>query len=85
MFSFTTTPTVNISFKGQETRATKKVRIQGAEPEEMPVYSGQESVAGTIDVIVPGGKKIDHLGVKIEMIGHIGEYHIPLRNYSCVF
>lgn len=74
LFSFTTTPVINISFRGQEERSTKKVRIQGQEPEDMLIYSGTESVGGTIDIIVPGGKKIDHLGVKIEMIGHIGKY-----------
>lgn len=72
MFRFTTNPTVNISFNGQATRLSKKVRIQGGEPEDHPVYAGQEAVSGTVDIIVPAGKKIDHLGIKIEMIGHIG-------------
>jgi hypothetical protein len=72
MFRFTTNPTINISFNGQATRQSKKVRIQGGEPEDMLIYSGQEPVSGTVDILVPSGKKIDHLGIKIEMIGHIG-------------
>ncbi len=72
MFRFSTNPTINISFNGQGNRESKKVRIQGAEPEEQLIYAGQEPVSGTIDILVPSGKKIDHIGVKIEMIGHIG-------------
>lgn len=74
MFRFTANPTVQINFKDQESRATKKVRVQGQEPEELVVYAGQETVAGTVEITVPYGKKIDHLGIKIEMIGHIELY-----------
>ncbi len=38
----------------------------------MLIYSGTESVSGSVDILVPPGKKIDHMGIKIEMIGHIG-------------
>lgn len=72
MFRFTTNPTINIAFNGQTTRPSKKVRIPGGEPEEMLIYAGQEPVSGTVDIVMPSGKKIDHLGIKIEMIGHIG-------------
>lgn len=75
MFRFGTNPTINISFNGQSSRLTKKVKIQGQEqPEEMLIYPGLEPVSGTVDVIVPPGKKIDHLGIKIEMIGMIELY-----------
>jgi Vacuolar protein sorting-associated protein 26 len=72
-FSFTTNPTINITFTGQESRAKKSVKVQGSDPVELPVYSGQEAVSGSVDVVVPAGKKIEHLGIKIEMIGQIGK------------
>ena len=71
--SFTASPSVFISFNGIENRTKKLVKIQGSQKEELPVYSGNENINGKIDIVVPAGKKIDHLGIKVEMIGHIGE------------
>lgn len=49
------------------------MKIPGQESISVPVYNGNESVSGKVDLIVPSGKKFEHLGIKIEMIGHIGE------------
>lgn len=38
----------------------------------MPVYLGQEAVSGYVDIVVNPGKKIEHLGIKIEIFGQIG-------------
>ncbi len=72
MFSFTTNPTISINFNGQDTREKKLVKVQGQESVELPVYTGQEVVSGVIDISVPAGKKIDHQGIRIEMIGQTG-------------
>lgn len=45
----------------------------GDSKEELLVYEGQEAVAGTVEILT-GGKKVEHLGVKIEMIGLIGKF-----------
>lgn len=50
------------------------VRMPGAEKQEQLIYGGQESVSGTVEISIPPGKKIEHLGVKIEMIGQIELY-----------
>jgi len=31
-----------------------------------------EAIYGTVEIFVPPGKKIEHLGIKVEMIGQIG-------------
>ena len=72
MFSFTTNPTISITLNGQQSRLRKTIKVQGGEPIELPVYSGQELVSGTVDISVPPGKKIEHQGVRIEMIGQTG-------------
>jgi hypothetical protein len=62
--------------------------VIGDKKEEFLVYEGQEvradvslsshlcssnqAVSGTVE-IVTGGKKVEHLGVKIELIGLIGQ------------
>jgi vacuolar protein sorting-associated protein 26 len=74
--AFTVNPTIAISFNGEEQRATKKMRLQNKEkePVETIIYAGQEAVSGMVDIVVPAGKKVEHLGIKIEMIGHIELY-----------
>ena len=36
------------------------------------MYQGHESVQGICKVVVPSGKKVEHIGIKIELIGQIG-------------
>lgn len=41
--------------------------------EETLLFAGQEAVSGTVEIVLPPGRTVDHLGIKIEMIGQIGE------------
>jgi len=68
---FTTNPNVSFTFSGSTTRPKKMVRVPGAEPQEQLIYGGQEPVSGAVELSVPSGKKVEHLGVKIELIGQI--------------
>lgn len=75
MFSFVgANPTITISFEGQETRPKKTMKMQGGEPITMPLYTGTEIVSGVVDISVPPGKKIEHQGIRIEMIGQTELY-----------
>lgn len=65
---FTTNPIITISFNGEANRSKKVVKLPSKnDTEELIIYGGQENVTGHIDVMIPPGKKIEHLGVKIEM------------------
>ena len=72
MFSFTTNPTITITFDNQESRAKKSFKLSDKETVDIPIYNGQENISGVVDVIVPPGKKIEHQGIRIEMIGQTG-------------
>lgn len=72
LFGFTVNPTIIINFDNQSSRAVKKMRIPGQQPEDIIVYSGNENISGTVEVSIPLGKKVEHFGIKIEMIGQIG-------------
>lgn len=72
MFSFTTNPTITITFDNQEARAKKSFKLSDKETVDIPIYNGQENISGVVDVIVPPGKKIEHQGIRIEMIGQTG-------------
>ena len=76
MFSFTSNPTaIYVKFHGSDWRTKKSVKIAGqSKNEEMLLFGGHEAVSGTVEVVLPPGRTVDHLGIKIELIGQIGEY-----------
>ena len=75
MFSFTSNPTsIYVKFNGSDWRTKKSVKISGQPKNvEMLLFAGYETVSGTVEIVLPPGRTIDHLGIKIEMIGQIGE------------
>ena len=75
MFSFGTTPTISLSFSESESRPTKRLIANDPNSAEYLVYGGLEPVVGTCEIALPSGKKLEHLGVKIELIGQIGKVH----------
>lgn len=83
MFSFTYNPVININFTGQENRRKKKLRVHApssGSPDtiEVPVYAGHESVSGTVEIAMASHKKIDHQGIRIELVGQTG------KNYGLI-
>ena len=40
----------------------------------MPTYNGNDMIAGKIEILIPPGKKIEHMGVKVELLGLIELY-----------
>jgi hypothetical protein len=81
---FQTNPIITISFNGESNRPKKVVKIsnKGNDTDELLIYGGQENVTGHVDIMIPPGKKIEHLGVKIEMYYHYQYYyyHYPYTN-----
>lgn len=78
MFLFGAVPTISISFHGSDRiqKQKKKVSVPGSEiQEEICIFEGQEAVAGSVEVALQPGKKLEHLGIKIEMIGQIELYY----------
>ncbi len=71
-------PTINISFVDEETRVKRTIKYPGPKgqdiTEDVGIYGGKEEVKGSVEIIPPSGKKVEHLGIKIELIGHIELY-----------
>jgi hypothetical protein len=44
------------------------------------VHGGNETVSGSVEITIPAGKKMEHLGIKIEMIGQIELYFDKTNN-----
>mmetsp|Transcript_12966 Transcript_12966/g.33085 ORF Transcript_12966/g.33085 Transcript_12966/m.33085 type:complete len:297 (-) Transcript_12966:1204-2094(-) len=55
------------SIKG---RPTKTVKHEGGSIEELVIFQGDEPIRGEVTV-VPKGKKVEHIGIKIELVGQI--------------
>lgn len=72
---------VEFTFKSSAERVSKKVTLEGGVTEDVPIYQGDETVAGEV-VITPGGKKVDHIGIKIELIGQIELFYDRGNHYE---
>lgn len=46
-----------------------------ATPVAVPVYTGTDKVEGTLSLTLPQGKKLDHLGIKVELIGRVEMFY----------
>jgi len=72
--------TINITFENEEGR--KKIHIGGEKPEDLPLFQSTEPVRGVAQVNVMEGKKIDHIGIKIELIGQIEMFYDRGNHYD---
>ena len=65
---------IDINFDGFDSRLKKEVpsNDKDSSTQTLAVYEGTESVSGKVDITIPSGKKVDHLGIKIEMLGFVG-------------
>lgn len=89
LFGFGSTPVeVDIHLAGEETRrqvelkhapangggAVEKATAGEGKKESCPVYYDAESVQGSVVVRVKDGKKLVHEGIRLELVGAIGEW-----------
>jgi len=70
-FGFGTSCDLRIEFKDQSNLKKVAVKNENGEFEDLFMFTGNEDVCGTVFVDIPKGKKIEHIGMKIEMIGLI--------------
>ncbi|GAQ82443.1 Membrane coat complex Retromer [Klebsormidium nitens] len=66
--------TVNITFADGDTRKTTTVKKENGTTELVALFSGQETVAGEVQIDPLPGKKVEHTGIKIELLGQIELY-----------
>jgi len=62
---------INIKFSDEEKRKTIDIHADKGSQRAF-VFTGDEPVKGTVMVKIPAGKKIEHEGVKVELVGEIG-------------
>mmetsp|Transcript_9458 Transcript_9458/g.10965 ORF Transcript_9458/g.10965 Transcript_9458/m.10965 type:complete len:303 (+) Transcript_9458:217-1125(+) len=84
LLGFGPTPTIEITFGGED-RSEVTVKADGPKgasnvTETLPLFTGVETVSGQVRVSPPPGKKVEHVGIKIELLGQI-ELNFDKGNY----
>lgn len=82
MFGFGPSATIDVNFDGSEKRLKKQLKREGGEVDSFEIYQGHEAVSGVCKVIVAPGKKVEHIGIKIEMIGQIELFYDRGNHYE---
>jgi hypothetical protein len=73
-FLFSQNPTVEIHLADANKRATVEIQRENGKKDSLFLFVGNETVKGSVDIEPPSMKKIEHKGVKIELIGQIGRF-----------
>lgn len=70
-FGFGGSCDVGIEFKDEASLPQVLVRNEHDQEEKLFLITGKDTVAGTVNVKLNKGKKLEHIGIKIELIGQI--------------
>ncbi|GAB4813587.1 hypothetical protein N2152v2_000633 [Parachlorella kessleri] len=65
--------TVQLEFKRADGQAVKTVTVKSRkdEQETLPLYTNKDSVQGEVKVTPIPGKKVDHQGIRVQLLGEI--------------
>eukprot|EP00884_Botryococcus_braunii_P015314 jgi/Botrbrau1/2466/Bobra.0226s0025.1 len=64
---------INVEFRrgdGEPIR-TATIKVKGGEVETLPLFSNKDGITGEVKVTPMPGKKIEHQGVKVQLLGQI--------------
>jgi hypothetical protein len=70
-FGFGTTCDIKIEFKNQENLKKVTVKNETGDLEDLFLFTGADDISGNVLVDIPKGKKVEHIGIKCELIGMI--------------
>lgn len=62
---------IEIRLAGEDTRQHVEVKNKNGRKEKLPLYEDGESVKGQVTIRVKDGRRVEHLGIKIQLIGTI--------------
>jgi len=70
-----------IIFHNEESRLKKSFRQANGDRTEFCIFEGTEPVSGNINILLPDGKRIEHIGIRIELIGQIEMFYDRSDSY----
>jgi vacuolar protein sorting-associated protein 26 len=79
LFGFGPSAKVEIELAGTaDGEKRKTIKVDGGADNtkmELPIFTHGESIEGTVRVVLPPGKKMDHIGIRLEIIGIIDLFY----------
>eukprot|EP00744_Colponema_vietnamica_P006206 GILI01009021.1.p1 GENE.GILI01009021.1~~GILI01009021.1.p1 ORF type:complete len:298 (-),score=82.63 GILI01009021.1:138-1031(-) len=75
LFGFGSGCTVSVDLANNESRKQVTVSRDGKTSERLPLFTDGEDIAGTVQVQLKPGKKLEHVGIKIELVGQIEMFY----------
>ena len=77
LFGFGPSAKVEIELAQNEKEKRKTITVDGPEGAklELPIFTQGESIEGKVRVVLPPGKKLDHIGIRLEVIGIIDLFY----------
>mmetsp|Transcript_12926 Transcript_12926/g.17008 ORF Transcript_12926/g.17008 Transcript_12926/m.17008 type:complete len:298 (-) Transcript_12926:92-985(-) len=82
MFGFGPSAQITLNFDGVENRPRKNPVPSDKTQQPQFIFLGDEPVSGQVEVIVSPGKRLEHQGVKIELIGQIEMFYDRGNSYE---
>lgn len=83
LFGFGAVPVeIDITLAGEEGRKQIEQKLEKDKKELCPVYYDAESVAGQVTVRIKDGKKFQHDGIRLELVGSIEMYYDRGNHYE---
>ncbi|KAJ0046065.1 hypothetical protein Pint_05140 [Pistacia integerrima] len=68
---------ISITFTDGKTRKQVPLKKENGQTVMVPLFQSQENISGKVSIEPVQGKKVEHNGVKIELLGQIGELLFP--------
>lgn len=69
---FSTPVDIDIVLEDSDERATTDIKLDKTRREKVPLYMDGESVKGQVTIRPKDGKRLEHMGIKVQFIGTIG-------------
>ena len=76
LFGFSAPADIDVRLEGEHERQHVDVKLENQPKDMLPLYHDGDTVKGTVVVLPRIGKKLQHDGIKIEMIGSIGASYL---------
>ncbi|ODV92063.1 hypothetical protein CANCADRAFT_81886 [Tortispora caseinolytica NRRL Y-17796] len=72
---------IDVRLDGEDNRKHVEVKTEKGNAEKLPLYLDGDSVKGTVTVRPRDGKRLEHLGIKVQFIGVI-EIYVDRANHD---
>ena len=76
-------PIININLPDHETYVKMKetdAKTKEKLTKQLPLFVGDDIIQGEVEIRLNSAKKLEHLGIKIELVGQIGSLQLSRRD-----